>query len=794
MKVSYTWLRELTGIGWSPEVMGEKLTACGVACEDIESTAKHLRNVIVGEVKTLEAVPNATKIRKATVDTGAGILTVICGAPNVAIGQKIAFAQIGAEMTNGMKIEKAIIRGVESYGMICSESELGISNDHGGIVVLDSSAIIGTPLAKHLDYDDYIMTFELTPNRPDLLSAIGIAREISVLAGSLLKRPEVSVTETGESASKQVSIILEDPLGCPRYAARIIKNVKVAPSPWWLRKRLLTCGVRPISNVVDITNFVMLESGQPLHAFDYDKFGSNRVVVRKAQAKEKFTTLDGKAHELTPDVLLITNGKEPVALGGVMGGQNSEVSDSTTNILLEAAYFDPRVIRKSRKAVDKVTDASQRFEKGADPNGVIYALNRAVQLMHELCGGEVAQGIVDEYPAPIKSKAISFRPSRCTSVLGVEVSEKRMQTIFESLGCGVDTGNTMSVTVPTWRPDLEREIDLVEEVIRTEGFDSLPCAINNKGPLYTPIHFDDRFKAELKQIVLACGFDETIWHGIVDSRLAELTNPGAPLVRIANPVSSDLDVLRNLMLPAMLTIISHNQSHRNLDLALFEVGSVFHPTEKGKEPKQEEKLLLAVTGNTPQSWRDKPRPFDFYDISGVITKLASHFRWGTIEYRPKSAPWLENDISFEVLINADSIGTGGQLSSRVAKKMDFDTPVFCAELDMTMLLNQSQSRLIFQPLPIYPAAPRDLAMIVSADTKAGDLLSAIKQTAGELAESAGIFDIYTGKQIEKGKKSVAISITYRSATGSLSGDEVDALQKKVIEMLQRDFAAVIRDK
>ncbi len=794
MKVSYNWLCELTGVDWSPELMGEKLTACGVACEDIESTAKYLRNVIVGEVKSLEAVPNATKIRKATVDTGAGVLTVICGAPNVAVGQKIAFAQIGAEMANGMKIEKATIRGVESYGMICSESELGISNDHGGILVLDPSAVIGTPLAKHLEYDDYIMTFELTPNRPDLLSAIGIAREISVLAYSILKRPDAPVTESGEAAAKQVSVILEDPLGCPRYGARIIKNVKVAPSPWWLRKRLLTCGVRPISNVVDITNFVMLESGQPLHAFDYDKFGSNRVVVRKAQDKENFTTLDGKAHELTADVLLITNGKEPVALGGVMGGQNSEVSDSTTTILLEAAYFDPRVIRKSRKAVDKVTDASQRFEKGADPNGVIYALNRASQLLHELCGGEVAQGIVDEYPAPIKQKTISFRPSRCTSVLGVEVPTKRMQTILESLGCNTTDGNTMSVTVPTWRPDLEREIDLVEEVIRIEGFDALPCAINNKGPLYTPIHFDDRFKTELKQIVLACGFDETIWHGIVDSRLNELTNPGAPLVRIANPVSSDLDVLRNLMLPAMLTIIKHNQSHRNLDLTLFEVGSVFHPTGKGQEPKQEEKLLLAVTGNTPQTWRDKPRLLDFYDVSGVITRLASHFKWTMVEYKPKSAPWLDDDLAFEVFINGVSAGMAGQLANAVAKKMDFDAPVFCAELDIAVLLNQSQSRRIFQQLPIYPAAPRDLAMIVASSVKAGDLLAAIKETAGELAESAGIFDIYTGKQIEKGKKSVAISVTYRSAAGSLSGDKVDAAQKKVIDMLQQKFAAVIRDK
>ncbi|MDH4034897.1 MAG: phenylalanine--tRNA ligase subunit beta, partial [candidate division Zixibacteria bacterium] len=369
MKISYQWLRELSGLDWSPDEMGDRLTLAGTACEYITPTAEYMRDVIVGQVVELSAIEGADKIKKAVVDTGSDTVEVVCGAPNVAEGQKIAFAGIGAKLVDDFVIKKVKIRGVESVGMICSERELGISDDHAGIIVLDDDAPVGGSLVEYLDYDDQMLTFELTPNRGDSMSAIGIARDLVALASIKLNRPDSQVAEGSAVASDYIKVSIDDVDACPRYAARVIKGVQIAPSPWWLRKRLLASGVRPISNIVDITNLVMLECGHPLHAFDLDRFGSNEVVVRRAREGEKFATLDGREHSLDEQVLLITNGKEGVAAGGVMGGLNSEVEDGTTNILLEAAYFNPSMIRKSRRKLDTVSESSQRFEKGVDPNG-----------------------------------------------------------------------------------------------------------------------------------------------------------------------------------------------------------------------------------------------------------------------------------------------------------------------------------------------------------------------------------------------------------------------------------------
>ena len=413
MKVSYKWLLELTGLDWPVEDVAHRLTLCGTACEYIEHAARHMDKVVVGEVLALDPVKGADKIQLATVDVGNGKMDVICGAPNVAVGQKVAVALEGASLAGGMVIKKVKIRGVESSAMICSERELGISDDHSGIMVLDAKIAPGTPLAEALDFHDYILTFELTPNRGDSMSAIGIARDLAALASTKVIRPEVKINEASEPASNAVKVTIDDPAGCPRYAARVIRNVKIGPSPWWVRKRLLLSGVRPISNVVDVTNLVMLETGHPLHAFDLDRFGSSHVVVRKAASGELFTTLDGKKHELTPEVLLITNGQTGVAAGGVMGGLNSEVEDDTTNILLEAAYFDPATIRRSRKKLDLVTESSSRFEKGADPNGIPYAIDRAAYLFQQICGGKVLSGVVDCYARRIEPLNISFRPQRC---------------------------------------------------------------------------------------------------------------------------------------------------------------------------------------------------------------------------------------------------------------------------------------------------------------------------------------------------------------------------------------------
>ena len=793
MKISYKWLIELTGLDWPVEEMAERLTLSGTACEDIVPLAKHLDKVVVGEVLALNPIEGADKIQKATVDTGSEKYELVCGAPNVAVGQKVPVALLGARLAGDMVIKKVKIRGVESIGMICSERELGLSEDHSGIMVLDPEAELGAPVAEVLDLDDYIMDFELTPNRPDSTSAVGIARDLQALADIRLKMPEFELKESKEKASDYIKVEIDDTHGCPRYAARVIKNIKIGESPWWLKKKLITAGMRPINNIVDVTNLVMLETGNPLHAFDLELFGSDRVLVRKAADKEKFVTLDGEEHELTPDVLLITNGKKGVAAAGVMGGLDSEVKENTSTILLEAAYFDPSTIRKSRKTLGLVTESSTRFEKGADPNNVPYAADRAAFLLAQLCGGEVLEGIVDCYPQKIEPKKISFRPERCNHVLGSDYKPERMKQIFENLDFEVSGDGPMEVTVPTFRPDIEREIDLIEEVLRIEGYESITDAVTNIGPLYTPTHFIDRFENELRTILTGAGFDEMLGHGLADSRQASLLNPDLPQLRILNPVSEDLNIMRNTLVQTALTVVNHNISHRNVDLRLFEIGLAYFPPDKDGNWVEADRLVVAVTGDTPSDWRDKARPQDFYDVKGALEVLAGHFNWPEFTYEPAAVPFLEQSISYQILSGKEKVGTIGQISDKIARKFDIKQQVFIAEIDISPLIKLSRDLVEFKPLPVYPAAPRDLALVVNTDVKVGDIITLVKKRAGELAESVKVFDLYAGKQIEKGKKSIGISVVYRSDKKSLSSEEVDRLQRDIMNNLKKNFDAEIRE-
>ena len=794
MKISYQWLLELTGLDWPVEEVADRLTLSGTSCEDIESTSRYMDRVVVGEVLDLQPIEGASKIRLATVNLGSETLDLVCGAPNVAVGQKVAVAKLGAKLAGDMEIKKVKIRGVESVGMICSERELGISDDHSGILVLDKGAKIGTPVAEALDFNDYILDFELTPDRADSTSAIGIARDLAVLGGVKLKMPTCDIHEASEPASKHIKVSIDDPVGCPRYAARVIRNIKIGPSPWWIKKKLITAGVRPISNVVDIGNLIMLETGNPLHAFDLKLFGSNEVLVRKAREGEMFTTLDGVEHKLTPEVLLITNGKEAVAAGGVMGGLDSEVKDDTSTVLLEAAYFDPMVVRKSRKRLDLVTEASTRFEKGADPNGVEFAMNRASYLFQELCGGEVLAGIVDCYPEPIKPRTVTMRPERCDKILGRSVPVKRMKEILSGLEFEVSGDNPISAVIPTFRHDIEQEIDLIEEVGRVEGYACIEDSTENKGPLFAPINEIDRYSREIRHVMTGAGFDEIMGHGLAHSRLAEAVNPGAPQLRIVNPVSEDLDIVRNSLAVTVLEAIGHNIAHRNLNLRLFELGKAYFPPDAEGNWIEEERLLACVTGATEANWREKPRPYDFYDLTGALQQLARHFRWDEFEFEQCECATMSPDVSFTLKVGGQELGVIGRVSDEIARKFDVKQGVFLAELWLSALINVSRPVAVFRPLPVYPAAPRDLALIVDEHTRVGDIVSKVKEVAGELAESVEVFDQYTGKQIDSGKKSVGISVIYRSGERSLSSEEVDKLQQDVIADLKRGFNAEVRDR
>jgi len=793
MPISYQWLKELTGLDWPVEEMAERLTLSGIACESIESTARYMSGVVVGLVTDLKPIKGADKIRQATVEVGGSAFDLVCGAPNVAVGQKVPVALEGARLAGDIEIKRTKIRGVESRGMICSQRELGISDDHSGIWVLDPGAEIGRPLAEVLDFDDYVMDFEITPNRGDALAAFGIARDLAALGGVRVKYPTFELRTIPDNVSQYFSAVSEDLEACPRFTARIIRDVKIGPSPWWLQKRLLTSGMRPVSNVVDIANFVMLETGNPIHAFDLDRLSSDKIVVRRARDGEPLITLDGKEHTLSSDCLLITDGRRARGAAGVMGGIDSEVVDGTRNILLEVAYFNPSVIRRTRKHLGMVSEASSRFERGVDPNNVPHASARAAYLMQELCEGKVLDGLVDFYPKPIAPKTVVMRPRRCNDILGLSLSVKRMMSILGGLEFKVTGEDPIAATVPTFRPDIEREIDLIEEVGRIEGYHSVPDAVTNIGPLFAPPNPDYGFEQEVRGMLTGAGFDEILGHGLADSKLAALLNPQSPQLRIINPVSEDLDIMRNDLALTALAAVGHNIAHRNLDLRLFEIGKVYFPPDAAGKWVEEDRLLLAVTGQTAHSWRKRPRPLDFHDLTGAIGRLMSHLHLPGLEIDSVGCPYLEPGETFELKSDGRVLGWAGRVRDRVARRFEVKQPVILAQLMLAPIKELRRLDVPFRPLPVYPAATRDLSLVVSRAVRVGEMVDLIKKVAGPLAESVEVFDLYTGQQIGDNAKSVAIAISFRSPDHSLSSDEVDRLQEEVVSSLKQRFDAKIRD-
>nr|MBN2278049.1 phenylalanine--tRNA ligase subunit beta [candidate division Zixibacteria bacterium] len=790
MQLPYSWIKELVDISWpAPELAG-RLTLAGAETETEPVLEKGFDNICVGRIEQIENIEGTDHLKKALVDIGREKLQVVCGAPNARGGQKVVVAKIGAELQGGIKIKKSKIRGVESSGMICAEDELGLSDDHSGIMVLDEDAPIGAPIDDVLKVNDYILNLDLTPNRADLLSAIGVARDTACLAGLKMKKPEIDLIEVSEKASDYIKIRIDNPEACQRYTARIIKGVKIGLSPWWIRRKLLLCGIRPISNVVDITNLVMMEYGQPLHAFDYRKFSRGEIVVRRAFEGEMFTTLDGREHKLTPDVLMITDGRQGVGTAGVMGGLDSEVSEDTVDILLESAYFDPVTIRKSRMLLGLNTESSYRFERGVDPNIVPIAANRAACLMQKFAGGSVLSGLVDCYPEPINPAEIELRPERVRALLGVDIPTERIIKILRDLEYEVEDRGKLHVKVPTFAVDVKREVDLIEEIIRIEGFESIPFIDRNNGPLFTPGHPDDVFRSEIRRILTAQGFDEIYSSGLGHSRQLSKLGAGDKQLKILNPIAEDLDVLQNTLIYSLLKSTAHNIAHRNVDLALFEIGKAFNP---GNPPAEQEIIGIIMTGRSVDKWFGRGREYSFYELKGALETLAGGCRCGEIAFVGCDQKPFIKGLAFKVNIGSVTIGRAGQIDPEIAREFDIKQPVFAAEIDFDGLLGSRQDTAVFKPLPRYPAAPRDIAIVVDESVRAGDILEEIKKAGGKLLESVEIFDLYRGKQIGSGKKSLAFAMIFRSAEGSLENAEVVDLQRKIAEHLKRCFKAEVRE-
>jgi phenylalanyl-tRNA synthetase beta chain len=808
VKISHKWLKNYIDLNVEPEEVKEKLTMLGFEVESVEYLGEKFRNFYVGEVLEVNKHPNADRLTVCKVSLGKDTFQIICGAPNVAVGQKVPVALVGAVIPRNQHdpegkpfvLTRAKIRGVESYGMICSEYELGLGDDKEGIMVLDPNAKVGQPLAEYFELDDVVYDVSVTPNRPDCLSHIGIARELALAFGLKLKKPEIRVNESDKKITDYASVEILDVKNCPRYSARVVLNVKVEQSPKWLQNYLKSVGLRPINNIVDITNFVLYEIGHPLHAFDYDKLARHKIIVKCAKDGEAFITLDGKVRTLRNDTLMICDAEKPVAIAGVMGGQNSEITEQTKNVLIESAYFNPISIRRTSKYLGLSTDASYRFERGADPEAVIWALDRAAQLMAEIAGGEVLKGVIDVYPVKIERKIVNLRFSRLNSVIGLEIPKDEVVKIIEGLELEIlnRDDDSLTVRVPTFRPDLEREIDLIEEVARVYGYDKIPDKMSSIIYLST-----EKIKPDFYEIVrerlIGAGFKEIVTNSMLDEDKASLF--GDNFVKVLNPISREMSALRTSLIPSALGVVRHNFGYGVKDLKLFEIGRVFKiATDEYEKPRlvgnyvEEEKLLILMTGKAePISYDIKERNFDIYDLKGEVERL---FRSVFLEnyrfiYYPNSSEIAELEIGVE--IGGKYAGRLVKVGDELLKKFDVEADVYIAEIDFGLICENSRiEKRHYEELPKFPSVYRDLAFVVDENLPVGEIEDAMKKEMGDVLKSVRLFDIYRGDKIGAGKKSVAFSLEIVSPHKTLTDEEVNAIIQGVVKHIEQKFGAKLR--
>ena len=797
MNVTLNWLKNYINFEFSPSELADRLTMLGVEVESVKQLGAELEGVIVGSVTSIRPHPNADKLVLCQVDTGGTEeLQIVCGAPNVREEMLAPVATIGATLPVGLTIKRAKLRGETSEGMLCSEKELGLSEDAAGLMELPTDTHLGIPLSEALGLDDVVFELEITPNRPDCLSLIGVAREIRAETGNPLKLPTVDLKESSTNAGDLTSVTIDAPELCPRYTARVIQGVKVAESPAWLQQRLASVGIGVINNIVDITNFVLMEYGQPLHAFDYDKLTENRIVVRRATDIEQITTLDEVERELTPDMLVIADAEKPVALAGIMGGYDSEITETTCDVLLESAYFNPSSVRATAKALGISTEASYRFERGADPGVVLAALDRAAQLIAELAGGTVCEGTVDVYPGQQPLTEIQFRPERVNFVLGTTLEAVEMVQILNRLDFDVDiTQEVYQVTVPTFRSDVTREIDLIEEIARVHGYDNIPTALP-KGDIPVPAPDPKtEVRRRIKHFLLAAGMMEAVNYSFCDPNCFDKIrlNANDPLrntLQLRNPLSPEMSVLRTTLTPGLLENAQHNRNHQIDTIAIFEIGGVFVHDGEEKEPEHVAGVLAGQIGEGVYS--DPYRPPDFFDIKGLVEGMLEIC--GVVDWtlQKTDVPTFHPGRNAEVLMGDKRIGVFGEAHPEVLENYDLPYKAYLFEFDLEGLADTATFAKRFEPISIYPKVARDLAIVVDKAVLSDMPTELIYTTGGDVVDSVRLFDVYEGEQVPEGKKSLAYTITYHSATETLTDKAVNALHDKVVKRLNQELSAELR--
>lgn len=789
MKITLNWLKDYVDFTGTPEELRERLTMLGLEVEGMQKLGGEFQGVVVAEVLTCEKHPNADKLSVCRVADGQGERQIVCGAKNFKVGDKVPLILPGNSLPTKageqpLTIKAGKIRGVESQGMMCSPQELGLAEDTEGLLILRTDAKVGQPFSQYLG-TDVVYDLEVTPNRPDLNSVIGIAREISAVVGSPLKMPNPAPPEQSEPAEKFVRVRIDNTELCPRYTARVIHGVKVGPSPGWLRERLERVGVRSISNVVDVTNYVMLEIGQPLHAFDYHLLSTPEIIIRNAADGEEFTTIDGQKRTLTSEVLVIADSKRAIALAGVMGGQNTEINERTAYVLIESAYFKPQNIRRTSRKLELRTESSYRFERGCDPNTVDWASRRAAQLILETAGGKLARGAVDVYPAPARPIEIMLRHEKVSQLLGVELSPKQNTEYLKSLGLEV-SGN--AVRVPTYRVDLKREIDLVEEIARLHGVDKIPST-PPRGAIgahsYDSMH--DQI-AEARRLLTSLGLNESQGQTLISDTYAKLVSN--ELIALENPLSTDMNVLRPSLLPGLLDALRHNINHKNLDVALFEIGRVF---PVGRE---ERRIAIALTGRRHEAFwsgEDREAKFDMYDLKGMIEDFLEHFGIRGVTYARRNENTGLMVESASVHLGKLTLGEFGQVLPPLARRYDLRDPVLVAELNLDTLLARRNTAKSLKPIPQFPAIRRDVAMLVPENLTHDAVLTAARQARPANLEMIELFDVFRGQNVPAGQKSMAYAFTYRNPERTLTDAEVNAAHEQLVSQLKQKLGATIRE-
>lgn len=810
MQVSIKWLKDYIDFTETPEQLADKLTMAGIPVENVVDPGEGLEKVVTGRIEKLEPHQNSDHLQICTMNVGlAENIIIVTGAQNVAEGQVVPVAMVGAHLPNGMKISKGKLRGVASNGMLCSAQELKLDleklpeEQKTGIFILPSDTPVGIPTKDVLGLNDVVLEFELTANRADCFSVFGLVREIAAITGNKPHFPEIKVNEDDNTKLNDIfSVEIADPDLCSRFSTRMLKNVKIGPSPEWMQQRLEGAGIRSINNVVDVTNFVMIELGHPMHAYDYDKITGKKLIARRAIEGEELHTLDDTSRKAKGEMLVIADSEKAAGLAGIMGGFETEITDTTTTVVLESADFYGPCIRRTARACGLSSEASGRFERGVDSETTIKALDRAAQLLQEMGACTVCEGIVDVYPNPKQANYVTFTPEQINNHLGTNIAKDVMLNIITSVGFDVtkDENDEITVKVPSWRNDVTCMADISEEIARLHGFDkiksTLPNGVSMQGTQSAKQTFIDKVKASLS----SQGLYETISFALTNEETFNKLNipQDSPLRRavpIMNPLSDEYPLVRTTLLSSIFDNLARNLARKNDDVALFEVGSVFFPKALPvtELPDEVVKIAGAITGRrNAQGWNQTNDMVDFYDAKGIIEELLANLRVTryTVEAGTHYAMHPGKTALFKK--GRDVIATVGEVHPAVLSAYGITKPVYIFELDATIVMKYMAKDLKYKALPKYPATSRDLAMLVDVDVNAADIEKAMTKAAGQNLTQITLFDVYTGKQVEEGQKSLAFSLTFQSNDKTLTDAEIDPAIEKIVAKLQKDFNANLR--